>query len=321
MPIETQTGPTPDRTITLRAPRARARVYPELGFQLHAFDVTTHDDRALSLVQGPAPAGRAGAALEPPDRRYGNPVLFPNPGVCHGEQPDTWTHAGRALPMPQHGWARNAYWQVESLSAESVTGVLLPNSGLRAVYPFEFVLRMSYRLDGTALHLHAELHNVDARPLPWALGLHPYLRAPLCAGGRAEDCAVALPACTRLTSGDGWRTVQREPFEARTLSAGWPGLSGSLLVTDLPRPALTLRDAHADAAVEVAVQADGAPLDTWVLWSPRPDSGYLCIEPWSDPPNALGSGRARALAPGDRVRHHVRIGLVEPVPPVPPPPG
>src|SRR5262245_24912380 len=87
------------RLVSLEDGDSRALVYPEHGFQLHAFD-TVIGGREVQLISGP------GGPREPDDRRYGNPVLFPAAGRSNGSQPDHWDHHGKPLFMPQHGWAR-----------------------------------------------------------------------------------------------------------------------------------------------------------------------------------------------------------------------
>jgi galactose mutarotase-like enzyme len=185
------------RLLVLQDGESRAHIYPEQGFQLHGFDVGLGAGRRVAAIYGPP------GPLEPVDRRYGNPVLFPSVGLSHGTQPDTWEHNGRALLMQQHGWARDLYWQVEGSDARSVTGLLVPTNGMRVAFPFPFTLRLRYSLAGRTLTLDTTLANTGQTSFPYALGFHPYLRAPLSDAGR-ERCQIALPAacgCSRPTAG------------------------------------------------------------------------------------------------------------------------
>ena len=97
-----------------------------------------------------------------------------------------------ACPMPPHGWARNVYWQIDrSWTRASLTAVVVPHPGFRLGFPFDFELRMTYRLEPAALVLDTEIKNTGGEPFPYALGFHPYLRAPL--GAAPAGRARALP--------------------------------------------------------------------------------------------------------------------------------
>ena len=223
---------SPSRLVRLGDGASHALVYPEQGFQLHGFAAVV-DGRAggapIELVYGPP--GRASR----PTGVTATRCCSRRSGVTFGAEADRWAHDGRALPMQQHGWARDAYWHVEAIDERSVTGVLVPTTGIRAGFPFGFELRLRYALEDDALALDAELANRGDEGFPYALGFHPYLRAPL-AGGTRRDCRVRLPAGVRLQSADSWRTITRDAAQARTVDAADPRAPG------LDRPRRDRRD-------------------------------------------------------------------------------
>jgi galactose mutarotase-like enzyme len=288
------------RLITLADDRSRARLYPERGFQLHGFETTVGDQR-VELLHAP-PVDR-----EPADRRYGNPVLFPAVGVSNGTRPDSWDHDGHPLPMPSHGWARNVYWQVERIEATSLTALLVPHPGFRLGFPFDFELRLTYRLEGGALVLESTLVNTGPTAFPYAYGFHPYMRAPLLPGGARERCLVRVPAGTRLQSQDGWRTINRAAAPARTLASLAPELPGSVLLEKTGATALEVEDQAAGLAARVSVEGSEQSFPVWVIWSATPDAPYVCLEPWTDAPNALNRPGTRTIAPG--ATHRYRMAL------------
>jgi galactose mutarotase-like enzyme len=298
--MSTAPAPLPSRLIVLDDGHGRAHVYPEQGFQLHAFEAGLGDGKRAAAIYGPPGVG------EPPDRRYGNPVLFPSVGLSHGSQPDSWDHGGRALLMQQHGWARDLYWHVETADARSVTGLLVPTGGLRAAFPFPFTFRLRYALDGRTLALDATLCNTGPTPFPYALGFHPYLRAPLGEQGR-DRCRVSLPAGVRLQTSDGWRSLDRSPAAARTIVATDPELAGSIVLTETDRRALELEDPAAGLTTRVSVENSEQSFPVWVIWSPAPDVPYVCLEPWTDAPNALNRATTRTIAAGDTHRYRMTI--------------
>jgi galactose mutarotase-like enzyme len=299
------TNAAASRLVRLDNGQSRALIYPEQGFQLHGFTTAARAGGAqpADVIFGP-PDGR-----EPADRRYGNPVLFPSVGATYGAEADRWSHEGRLFTMQQHGWARDAYWHVDDIDDQSVGAHLVPTTGLRASFPFPFELRLRYALDGRALSLSAELRNHGDAAFPYALGFHPYLRAPLRAAGTRGDCRVRLPAATRLRSPDSWRTIERTPAVARTIDASDAELPGSIVLADTGATSLEVEDAAAGLAARVSVEESEQSFPVWVVWSSSPDAAYLCLEPWTDAPNALNRPDTRTIAPGATHRYRVTISL------------
>jgi galactose mutarotase-like enzyme len=292
---------TRSRLIEISDGASRALVYPEQGFQLHAFTAGLPDGRRVEVIYGPA------GAREPADRRYGNPVLFPAVGLSHGTLPNSWDHDGRALQMAQHGWARDLYWHVDAADARSVTGLLVPTTEMRAAYPFDFELRVRYALEGSTLVLTASLLNKGDKSFPYALGFHPYLRAPLLDGGRRDDCVVSLPGGVRLLSDDSWRTMTRVPEAARTVAVSDPEMPGSIVLVETGARSLQVEDRRARLAARVSIEGSEESYPVWVVWSAAPDAPYVCLEPWTDAPNALNRGETRRLPGG--ATHHYRMSI------------
>lgn len=293
------------RHLLLQQGNKRAWVYPEQGFQLHGFEQDMGERRVARVIYAP------GTSTEPFDRRYGNPILFPSPSRSQsGAGPDTWEWNGRTLPMPFHGFARDVYWQVTDNQADRVTAVLTPEGVAHVCFPFDFAVRLTYRLGEEGLALDAEVSNNGHEAFPYALGFHPYLRAPLGPKGAVADASVALPACVQVRSDDGWRTHRRQPREAQRLAAD-EELVDSLLLTDLPSGYLELEDRASGMTGRVSVEGSEEPFPYWVIWSASPDSPYVCLEPWSDVPNALNRPRARRCAPGATHRYRVVLSVRE----------
>jgi galactose mutarotase-like enzyme len=288
------------RFIVLQDGGSRALVYPERGFQLFGFSTPVRG-QVVDVIYAPP------GDIEPADRRYGNPILFPAVGVSNGSRADAWDHNGVALPMPPHGWARNVYWQLVEQDAKSVTAVCLPNPGFKLGFPFDFELRLRNRLDAGVLVVETTITNTGSAAFPYALGFHPYLRAPLGAGGRREDCEIAAPAGTRLTTTDGWRTIARAPEAARTIPATASELPGSVVLADTGCQALEVVDRSSKLAARVSVEGSAESHPVWVVWSAAPDSPYVCLEPWTDAPNALNRPGTRSLAPGGTHRYQMTI--------------
>jgi galactose mutarotase-like enzyme len=296
-------GVVASRLVALDDGASRALLYPERGFQLFAYQASVGGKR-VDVIHTPP------GDIEPADRRYGNPVLFPAVGVSNGSQADHWDRAGASLPMPPHGWARNVYWQIDRLEARVLSAVVLPHPGFRLGFPFDFQVRMTYTLEPNGLVLDTEIKNTGGEAFPYALGFHPYLRAPLGASpspGARERCLVRVPAATRLTTGDGWRTITRAPEAARAIAASAAELPGSVVLDGTGAQSLEVEDPDSGLAARVSVEGSEQSFPVWVVWSAAPDSPYVCLEPWTDAPNALNRPGTRTLAAGGTHRYRMTL--------------
>ena len=290
------------RLITLSSPTARALVYPERGFQLFGFEVK-HGESWVQTIHAPMDL------LEPADRRYGNPILFPAVGVSNGSAPDTWNHEGKFLPMPQHGWARNVYWQIQECTDASVTAAMVPHPGFKLGFPFDFDLRMTYRIEGATLVIETAIHNGGEKPFPYALGFHPYLKLPLSPTSSLSRCYVDAPAAMRASSADGWRTFSTDHVSARTMRASDPDLAASFVLADSDVQFLDACDEGSGLATRVSVERSPRPFPVWVAWNASPTALYICLEPWTDMPNALNRAGTLELPAGQTHSYRMEISL------------
>jgi galactose mutarotase-like enzyme len=285
-----------DRLVTLTDGDSRALVYPEQGFQLHGFDVGP-----TQVVYGPR------GAREPADRRYGNPVLFPAVGLTTGNRPNHWDNQDQSLLMGTHGWVRDLYWHVVESDARSITAVVTPTMNMRIAFPFDFEMRLRYSLAGPALTLDTTITNTGGAAFPYALGFHPYLRAPI--SGQRGGCKIALPKGVRLQTTDTWKTAQRSDAAPRTVAANDPDLNGSIVLADTGATSLEVVDEAARLASRISVADSEGSFPVWVAWSSATDAPYVCLEPWTDYPNALNRPGTRTLAAGATQRYRMTISL------------
>ena len=106
-----------------------------------------------------------------------------------------------------------------------------------------------------------------------------------------------------------WRTITRAAAPARTISAADPELPGSIVLADTGALALEVEDEAAGLAARISLEGSEATFPTWVAWSAAPSAPYLCLEPWTDAPNALNRPGTRRLDPGQRHRYRMAISL------------
>lgn len=104
----------------------------------------------------------SGAAI-----RGGIPVIFPQ-FAAEG-------------PLPRHGFARTAEWDVESTGHDArgvaVAALTLRDSAdTRAMWPHSFVATLDVRVGGAMLDVALTVENTSDAPLSFTAALHTYLR-------------------------------------------------------------------------------------------------------------------------------------------------
>ncbi len=239
------------------------------------------------------------------------PILFPIVGASTGGEVRV---DGRAYPMPQHGFARDARFTLVERSEAGARLRLTASDPTLAHFPFRFTLDVVATLGPATLSLGFEVSNADARNMPYALGFHPAFPWPLEGdhkGGHAITFeAEESPAIPDVAAGGLLRPgARRLAFEGRTLL-----LDPQLFATD----ALVMLDANSrslrfaapsGAALGFAVE----DFPHYALWT-RPTAPFLSIEAWTGHADWEGfSGELferasmRRLIPGESGRHRVTM--------------
>ena len=118
------------------------------------------------------------------DERYWNrvsPVLFPFVGKLRDGR---YVHQGQEFcDIPQHGFARDRDFSMVEKLGDVIWFEMRPDEELRSRYPFEFLLRIGYRIEGRRVHVMWTVRNDSADTMYFSIGGHP---AFLCSSGKDE---------------------------------------------------------------------------------------------------------------------------------------
>ncbi len=214
---------------------------------------------------------------------YGCPVLFPCPSTLNFyEHKDVFHWKGIFHRMPQHGFARHLPWAVEDLTESAIRMVLQSSSLTRTMFPWDFELELEYSLTAKGLSASVKIKNLSQDQLPFHFGFHPYFvsEAPY----TRQVIKVPESRSLRLLGGRETETVQPEN---RIISLN-SSLSLTRFYEGVSPEGFMLMDRQSQWAV--TVQADVKYFRGWAIWRPRLDAPFVCIEPWTAPPNALNTG-------------------------------
>ncbi|TGE19807.1 aldose 1-epimerase family protein [Hymenobacter elongatus] len=235
------------------------------------------------------------------------PVLFPIVGRL---PQDTYQHQGQEYRLPQHGFARDREFALVRQTPEELTFELRADAASRVLYPFDFVLRITYQLRGATLTVRWEVHNPDAAAdLLFSIGAHPAFRCPLLPEEKFEDYSFQFDhpvSVERYLLAEGLLTGETEPLlrqQAELPLTYALFAQDALVLKQFDFTHLTLR--HATSGRAVRMRFDGFPY--LGLWTKSAGAGFVCIEPWQGIAGSVGEPVELAdkegiltLAPGQR---------------------
>ncbi|WP_019947645.1 aldose 1-epimerase family protein [Hymenobacter aerophilus] len=261
--------------------------------------VSTRGAELTSLVRLDAAAGGLEYLWQADPAYWGRhaPVLFP----IVGRLPENrYLHQGQTYELGQHGFARDQEFQLLHRSEFELTFALRDDAASRAVYPFGFALRISYRLAGTTLTVGWEVENPGSDELLFSIGAHPAFRCPLLPGETFEDYEFVFDHPVSLDR----HLLQNGLFSGETtpllrhetvlpLSYGLFA-QDALVFQHFDFTSLTLRSRRSGHGVRA--RFDGFPY--LGLWTAGPGAEFVCIEPWHGLAGSVGGPVELADKPG-----------------------
>jgi len=259
-------------------------------------------------------AGRDLLSDGPPEYWTGRaPFLFPIVGAVNRDR----IHIdGHAYTMAKHGFARKREFTVVGAQSDRVTFQLAADAATRELYPFDFRLDITHRIEGATLHTEATLTNPNDVALPASFGFHPAFRWPLPWGGdradhrlvfdKAEPAPIRrIDTATGLVLPDPVPT----PIEGDTLAPRDDMFVPDALIFDQLRS----RSVRFGVPGGRMLRVDFPEMPLLGVWT-KPGAPFLCIEPWqglADPVGYEGDFRAKPyvieVAPGAERRFAIAI--------------
>jgi galactose mutarotase-like enzyme len=269
------------------------------------------DSARIALFGAELCAWRAGGVdlIWEVDRRFWDrtaPVLFP---IVGGTRDGCVRVEGLSYPLSLHGFAWEKDFVVAAQQEDFLRLELCADEETRALYPFEFLFAVEFRLAPGALENTLIVENTGATPLPYACGLHPAFRWPL-AGSKAQHALVfdepehpELPVI--VAGGLIGSEKKRVPLDGRVLPLA-PELFARDAMVFLDTKGSRVAFDNGEGARVVCEFPDFPHIGFWT----RPGAPYLCLEPWTghaDPEDFCGElaekPSMRLLAPGESTRH------------------
>lgn len=210
------------------------------------------------------------------------PLCFP---VCGRFYETKYSYKGDIYSLGTHGFLRNSTLSVAEQTETSICFALSSNEETKKGYPFDFLLKVWYILEGDKLINRFEVINTGKEVLPATVGGHPGFNVPLDGKGSFEDYYVEfenecspdeliLSAERCLVTGNK-RYYPLENGKIIRLRHSLFDIDAVFLCrTD---SSVTLRSDKTERFVKLTYP-DMPYLGFW--HKPRTNAPYVCIEPW-----------------------------------------
>lgn len=220
--------------------------------------------------------------------RGGNPILFPfSARTFHNGEIKKWeTPAGKVLPMPMHGFARQGTFEISRIDRTGFAARLLPDEEANAAYPYDYEFEVIYRFQEKEINVELRLHNQDKVSIPWSAGHHFYFTIPWLDGTTRADYEIKIPAKKAARhADDGSLEPAKKPKKIESI--GNPELIDRIHY-QLTSSTISCRCKVDDSVlnIEVGTQQTPNPGYALVTWTETAESPFFCIEPWMGPPNS-----------------------------------
>lgn len=210
------------------------------------------------------------------------PVLFPNVGKYYGGH---FTYNGTDYPMGQHGFARDTEFEQAASGENFVTYRLCADEESKKVYPFDFVLEITHRLNGNRLAVEWNVKNTDDKEMYFTIGGHPAFNVNVLPDTDFEDYSLVFKEGTEklsyvLLDAESGTAIGDKVYELELTDSKYAlkkdMFDKDALVFDggqIEWAALALPDGKP----YIALESKGFP--NFGIWS-KPGAPYVCLEPW-----------------------------------------
>lgn len=199
---------------------------------------------------------------------------------------------GKIHEMKIHGIVKYETLSPEIIKEDQITFKLESTEELKKQYPFDFIYRITYVLDGTSLKVVLSVENIGKERMYFGIGGHPGFCVPLEEGlafedyylefgKKAEPYRVGFTDACFLTGCDSPYTLE----EGRILRLEHSLFDEDAIVLKHMDRKVTIKSKKGKKSVTVDCQ-DFPYLGIW--HKPKTEAPYVCIEPWSSLPSRDG---------------------------------
>lgn len=226
-----------------------------------------------------------------------------DPAIWHDKAPNIFPYVARltegkytlngvTYEMKIHGIAKYMLFRVEAQEADAITLRLDSDEETKKQFPFDFIYRITYRLEGSSLLTTNSVENLGEERMYFGFGGHPGFNVPMESGLAFEDYYLEFSQ-----SAHPWRVGFTEDCHLNGQDEAYPlendrriPLAHDLFDHDaivLKHAARKVRIASDKGSRSVTVSyPDFTYIGFWHM--PGKEAPYVCVEPWSSLPSRSG---------------------------------
>ncbi len=210
------------------------------------------------------------------------PVLFPIVGKLRN---NAYSFSNKTYTLPQHGFARDLEFDLVKQEERELILGLVSNETTRAVFPFDFELRLGYALKNNILQCSYAVKNTGNTALYFSLGAHPGFNVRQSSNKGASFPFLEFEKEELLVSGlhEGLLSDEQQGLRLHN--------NRLLLNPVLFKDDALVMEGTQIAKLNLCLDAEGRKIQLscpgWPyfgIWSkPDPKDGtlnYVCLEPW-----------------------------------------
>lgn len=207
-----------------------------------------------------------------------SPVLFPVVGLLKDE---TYYYKDKPYQLPRHGFAREKEFAAEQVSETEALFTLAADELTLAMYPFPFILKLRYRLDGRSLSCTYEVENPGTDELLFSVGAHPAFAVPFVNGTTYSDYQLTFNKHEQLLR---WKLANSH-LDGTTVPLPTPGDTLPLTHQLFYEDAIVLKNLQSNRISITSPKTDrGIHFDFnnfpyFGIWAAK-DAPFVCLEPW-----------------------------------------
>ena len=211
------------------------------------------------------------------------PLLFP---ICGGLKEDKYLYEGKEYTLQKHGFVRSAPFEVERADDTFAIFCIKSNTETKKQYPFDYELRVIYTLCEKTLKIEYEVCNKGEKTMYFSIGSHEGYYTP----EGIEDYDVIFPEKETLNAKVIYgNLISHQDFPVLKDSNVLPlyekhFIVDALVFTDIKSRSATLRNRKTGRTVHV----EFPDMPYFLIWH-KPNSPYICLEPWAGLGDRVGS--------------------------------
>lgn len=218
-----------------------------------------------------------------------SPVLFP---IIASVENDRYQVDNKTYHLGLHGFAMQKTFQLTEQNDDSVTYQLKYDSSTLEVYPYKFLLEVTYRIISNTVETRYTVKSLDEKPIWFCLGGHPTFACPLEPELQFTDYFIQFEkketADRHLMTGPLMNGKTEKFLEQQDKIPLNRALfkENAIILKNLASDYVELHSTKGDSGVKLSIK--GFPHLGIFSYAESEADKYICIEPWQGIPGVQG---------------------------------